>query len=515
MSGQRYTFERWLLDCRGGVLTSENTALPLRPKSFEVLRFLVENAGRVVSRQEMLDAVWPATTVTEESLTQCISEVRHVLGVAGQRIIKTVPKRGYLITAVVETADPPESRLSETTATVRDGPSVAVLPFANLSGDVSEEYLNDGISEDIINALSAFAELSVIARNSCFRYKGRAIDIREIGRELSVGYIVEGSVRRFGERIRITAQLVDARSGSLRWSERFDRTLGDIFAVQDEITDSIVRIVIAHLGSAERERVAQKPPSSWSAYDLAMRGDHAMRIYLRSWAAHDLYSARQLFVEALKADPDNAGICAKLAGTYIRAYSEPDDPDYGRATVLKRGYDLASKAVRLDPNLPLTRAQLGWALSWMSEPDAAVREFDRAFALNPNFSDVRFPAVLIYAGAPIRALEVVQAHLRLDPFHPPFMYAFQGHALYALKRYEEAVMPLRECIRRAPQVLLAHVWIAATLVRLGQYAEAKAIAAKILERSPNMSVRHWPALALYRNPEDAEHMIEALRDAGL
>jgi tetratricopeptide (TPR) repeat protein len=151
----------------------------------------------------------------------------------------------------------------------------------------------------------------------------------------------------------------------------------------------------------------------------------------------------------------------------------------------------------------------------MHQPDAAVSEYEKAFALNPNFSDWRFPVVLVYAGAPLRALDVAQAHLRLDPYHPPHLHAFQGHALYMLKRYQEAVMPLRECIRRGPQVLLGHVWLAATLVRLGQRAEARAIIAEVRKRAPQMSLKRWPAPWLYRNPDDADHMIEALREAGL
>jgi len=177
---------------------------------------------------------------------------------------------------------------------------------------------------------------------------------------------------------------------------------------------------------------------------------------------------------------------------------------------------LVNQAVGLDPNLPLARAQLGWAFFWMHQPDSAVSEYEKAFALNPNFSDWRFPVVLVYAGAAARALDVAQAHLRLDPYHPPNLHAFQGHALYMLKRYQEAVTPLRECIRRGPQVLLGHVWLAATLVRLGQRTEARAIIAEVLKRAPQMkmTLRRWRAPLLYRDPQDADHMIEALREAG-
>jgi adenylate cyclase len=536
MSDRHYSFGRWTLDCGRGTLKAETGDIALRPKSFEVLRILIENAGRLVSRDDVLDAVWPGVTVTEESLTQCVSEIRNALGDSEQRIIKTVPKRGYIFAVAVKSERGGEQAARATAATAQphaaalvansaapagghlpllDGPSVAVLPFANLSGDPSQEYLSDGITEDIINGLSYFSDLSVIARNSSFSYKGRAIDVREIGRQLGVRYIVEGSVRKFGDRIRMTAQLVDAQSGVQRWAERFDRLLGDVFAVQDEITQAVVSIVVAHLGNAEGERVSRKAPSSWTAYDLLMRGEQSLRVYEQSWAPDHLYEARRHFEDAHKVDPSNPRICVMLGHTYVRGYAEPRIEELGDRKVLAHGYELVSKAVSLDPNLPLARAHLGWTLMWMHQADVGVREYEKAIALNPNFSDWRFPVVLVYAGEPARALDVVRAQFRLDPFHPPHMHAFQGHALYMLKRYEEALTPLRECIRRGPQVLLGHVWLAATLVRLGQHAEARSIIAEVLRRAPNMTLDRWQAPSLYRDPQDARHMTEALHAAGM
>jgi adenylate cyclase len=321
MPDQRYTFERWTLDCGRGTLTAETGDIALRPKSFEVLRYLIENAGRLVSRDDLLNAVWPGVTVTEESLTQCVSEVRNALDEPGQRIIKTVPKRGYVFAVPVNSEHHGERQVAVSpplASRALDDPSIAVLPFANLSGDASQEYLSDGITEDIINGLSYFSNLSVIARSSSFSYKGRAIDVREVGRQLGVRYIVEGSVRRMGDRIRITADLVDAQSGVRRWAERFDRELGDIFAIQDGITHSIVRIVVAHLGNAEGERVSRKLPNSWTAYDLLMQGEQALQAYEQSWEPSQLYEARRHFAEAHKSDPGDARICA-LTGTYLRS----------------------------------------------------------------------------------------------------------------------------------------------------------------------------------------------------
>ncbi len=534
MAGPTYAFERWTLDCGCGVLKSENRDVPLRPKSFEVLRFMIENAGRLVSRDDVLSAVWPGVTVTEDSLTQCVSEVRQALGDPGQRILKTVPKRGYIFAVPVGAAGRSEHNLirapseigqpnslpgagpglASTLPPLLDGPSVAVLPFANLSGDASQEYLSDGITEDVINGLSYFSDLAVIARSSSFSYKGRAIEVREVGQQLGVRYVVEGSVRRIGDRIRITAQLVNARSGVRRWGERFDRELGDIFAVLDEITCSIVGIVVAHLGNAEGERISRKPPSSWTAYDLLMRGDQSLRMLEQSYERDHLYAAQRHFADARKVDPDNARICAMLGYTYVRAQNHVDAPELGNLEVLKQGFELISQAVHIDPNEPSARALLGWAFVWMHEPDAAVRQYETALSLNPNFWDWTFPNALVYAGAPARALDLLQAHVRLDPFHPPMVHATQGHALYTLKRYAEAVGPLRESIRRGPHVLLGHLWLAATLVRIGQPAEARDLIAEVLRRAPRMTQARWRAPSLYRNPEDAAHMADALREAG-
>jgi adenylate cyclase len=516
MSGPHYRFEQWTLDGASGALRAGADDIPLRPKSFEVLRHLIENAGRLVSRDDMLNALWPGVTVTEESLTQCVSEIRQALGDRSQRIVKTVPKRGYLFAIPVDAADAEQAAPALALPGHRpllEGPSVAVLPFVNLSGDAGQDYLVDGITEDVIGGLSRFSDLSVIARNSSFSYKGRAVDVREAGRQLGVRYIVEGSVRRFDDRIRITAQLVEAQSGVQRWGERFDRALGDIFAVQDEITQSIVAIVVAHLGHAEIERVARKPAGSWTAYDLTLQGDRAQGLAEQYWDARYIYEARALFAEALKADPDNARICAKLGHTYVRAYADPASPDVGNRNDLEHGFSLARKAVGLDPNLPLARGQLGWAYAWMKQPDAAIAEFEKATALNANFVDYRFPLVLTFAGEPERALRIERDYVRLDPFYGSMLPVIRGIALYMLGRYPEALAALRECRGRAPHVPGQAV-LAATLLRLGQPADAKAVIADVLQRLPDLTLARWPMSSVFRTPGHAEHFFDPLREAG-
>lgn len=527
MSGTRYVFDGWALDCARGVLGRDGRDVPLRPKTFEVLHHLVRNAGRLVAREEVLGAVWPGVIVTEESLTQCISEIRQCLGDAGPTIIRTVPKRGYLFAAVVvaeaaatspgETPAPTTDGATAAATAAQggrrampDGPSVAVLPFANMSGDPAQDYLSDGLTEDVINGLARFSGLWVTARNSSFSYKGRAVDVRDVGDQLGVRYIVEGSVRRFGDQLRITARLVDAHLGAQRWSERFDRALGDVFAVQDEITQAIVAIVFAYVTDAEIERVSRKPAGNWTAYDLSLRGDQALRLAEQFWDARYVYDARRHYAEAARIEPNNAKIRAKLGHTYVRAYADPTSPEVGERANLDQGLALAREAVGLDPNLPLARAQLGWAHAWMRQPDAAIAEFERAAALNPSFVDYRFGLVLTFAGEPERALEVAADYARLDPFYGSMLPVTRGMALYLLERYAEALAALRECRGRAPHVPGQAV-LAATLVRLGEAAEARAVVEELLSKLPRLSARQWPMSTVFRNPSDAEQLFEALR----
>ena len=519
-----YVFDAWTLDVSQALLTKDGQPVTLRPKTFEVLLLLVENAGRLMVRETILDSVWPGISITEDSLTQCISEIRTALADGSQRIVKTIPKRGYVFALTVlesparsiETSQAPFASANASAEFRRDysGPIVCVLPLANLSGDPAQEYLGDGITEDLIDGLSHFADLSVIARGSSFSFKGRALDVREIGRQLGVDYVVDGSVRKIGSRIRVTAQLVDAQSGVRRWSERFDRDLVDIFAIQDEITQSIVRIVVAHLGHAEGERTARKPAASWTSYDLLIRGEQLLQTYEQTWSTPLLYQARQFFQEAHEADPGNARICANLGHTFTRAHADPLSHELGQSASLERGYDLLSKAVSLDPNLPLARAMLGWTLMWRRDARAGVREFEHSVSLNPNFWDWRHANALIYAGEAQRGLEVVRTHERLDPFHPPHVHAFQGHALFLLERYAESVWPLRDSIRRSPQMLLGHVWLAVTLARLGELEEARALVADVRRRAPRMTLEHWHGPLLYCDPAHQKNMLGALNEIG-
>jgi len=522
-----FQFEGYALDITRGSLLMAGREVELRPKSFEVLRYLVENAGRLVTKDEIIKSVWPNVVVTDESLTRCVSEVRQAIGDGDQTVIKTVPRRGYRFAAAVSrlttnataAAQPAEPTPTSSDARQQskplpgDRPSIAVLAFVNLGGDPRQDYFSDGITEDIITELSRFSELMVMARNSSFQYKGKPADIRQIGQELGVRYVLEGSVRRDGDRIRITAQLIDAMTGAHRWAERYDRPVSNVFAVQDEVTRAIVTVLAVYVNKAELERTRLKPAATWEAYDYYLRGTEAYFASIRERAPNS--EARRLLKESLAIDSGYARAYAMLARTWIRTFWDPIDADYLDPACVDSAFELARKAVQLDESLPQAHFQLGMALLLKRRHDEAVAEFDRTFALNPNYTDYQFGNGLALAGQSARAIEVLQENMRLDPFGLPSRLCYLGQAFYLLGGYSQAVPPLRECASRLPFQWNSFVFLAATHAQLGQPDEAKAAVASALRLHPAVTIeklsRAWP----YSNVRDAEHLADGLRKAGL
>jgi adenylate cyclase len=327
---------------------------------------------------------------------------------------------------------------------------------------------------------------------------------------------VEGSVRRSGDRIRITAQLVDAVTGAHRWGERYDRQLHDVFAVQDEVARAIVTTLAAHVNRAEIERALLKPPAAWEAYEYYLRGTEAFFLHMSSGTKASLYDARRLLEQSLAVDPGYARAAAMLCLTHYHAYIQPYDGDYLSPAALDRALELAQTAVRLDARLPQARGQLGFVLFLMGKHDAAIAEFERAFALNPNFIDHQYARVLMGAGQPARAIELLEANIRLDPFAPPlFSSGLIGLANYMLKRYPEAVRWFRECALRLPNMQLPHLWLASAYAQSGQIEEARREAAEVLRINPRFTIEGFKRILAYKDPKDVEHRLDGMRKAGL
>ena len=520
-----YLFEDYALDNERRELRRGQAPVAIEPKVFDLLAFVIENRQRVVSRDDLIAQVWDGRIVSESALARCISEARSAIGDDGeaQRLIKTLPRKGLRFVGVVREVRQP-SGVAEADAkpgkpatdlSLPDRPSIAVLPFDNVSGNKDQDYFCDGITDDIITELSRFSELFVIARNSSFQYKGKAVDVRQVGRELGVRCVLQGNIRRAGDRVRISVQLADAVTGAHRWAERYDRQLEDVFAVQDEVARTIVTILAAHVNKAEIERTINKPPETWQAYDYYLRAADAHASFLSSWEAAELYEVRRLLEHSLAIDPNYARAYATLSHTHLIAWIFRLDEDHLSPTALERAHRLAWKAVQRDPNLPIAHAELGGVLTFEGQHEQSIAEFEKAIALNPNFTDWRFGLALTRAGEPERAIQVVETHMRYDPFYVPAAPGYLGLAHYMLRQYSQALPLLRECASRAPNFRAVHVFLAATYAQLGNVEQARAEAAEVLRIEPKYTIEGTQARLPFKRPEDAEHFFDGLRKAGL
>lgn len=528
----RYRFDNFALDTDLGELRRGTHPVPVEPQVFDLLLYLIRNRDRLVSKDDLLESVWRGRVVSKSALNTRIHLARCAVDDNGedQRLIKTWPRKGIrFVGSVLEEPAPTEEvpgRLgrADKIATRRpaapilqlpDRPSIAVLPFTNLGGDPNEEYLGDGIVEDIITELSRFSDLFVIARNSSFQYKGKSVDVRQVGCELGVGYVLEGSLRRSFGSVRISAQLIDTQTGAHRWAERYDRKLEDVFAVQAELARTIASVLVAHVNKAEVQHTLLKRPSSWQAHDFYMRA--AASFTTLFWApAERLHETRHFLERSLSIDRQYARSLALLANTYVIAWHQPWGDDFLNPAALERASELARKAVQADPNLPQAHAQLGWALGWRGEHDRSIVEFERAIALNPNFTGYHFGGILVLAGELDRAIAVLRSHMRLDPFYLPMAPGFLGLAYYLRKEHAQALQPLRESVAGAANLRGMHVWLAATHAQLGQSTEAHAAAAEALRIDPTYTITGTSRILMrFKYQEHAEHFFDGLRKAGL
>jgi adenylate cyclase len=531
----RYFFEDYTLDFDRRELRRANRLVPVEPQAFDVVAHLVRKRDRVVSKYDLLAAVWNGRLVSESALTTCINAARSALGDSGraQRLIRTLPRKGFRFIGEVweeEVASPilnveaqgpatglaNETSQSEFVFSRPDRPSIAVLPFANLGSPSSQDYFSNGITEDIITQLSRFSELVVIAWNSSLQYRSKSIDVRQIGRELGVRYVLEGSVRRAGRRVRITVQLIDAVTGVHLWADSYDRDLKNIFAVQDEVARTIVAILAVQVRKAEAELTLAKPPATWKAYECYLRAAETWASFRRAYKAAEFKTTRSLLERAISIDPQYARAHALLSETYSYVWLNQMDKDFHNPAVLDRASQLAHDALRFDPNSHFAQAQVGFVLGLRKQFDASIAEFERAMALNPSYTDWRFAFALIIAGDSSRALLAAQAYKRTDPFYPPNAALWLGAANYLLERYSEALPHLREVVTRAPRYITGHIWCAANYAQLGLLDEARREIAEAVRIDPDLTIAVATRLAsVCRYQRDSEHHLEGLRKAGL
>jgi len=391
-----------------------------------------------------------------------------------------------------------------------DKPSIVVLPFLNLSGDIEQEYFSDGITEDLITDISKLSGLFVISRNSAFLYKGKAVRPEHVSKELGVRYMLEGSVRKAGNRVRITAQLIDATTGYHLWAERYDRELQDIFAVQDEVTQKIVTALKVQLTPSEQERVGRAPTNNLEAYDFFLRGleYHAQRTQEANT------KARQMFERAIALDTQFAAAYAMLGRTYLTQLAFQLGQ---RELAVEQLLAFAQRAVALDDTLSVAHETLAYAYLGQKQHDQAIAAAQRAVALDPNSADahVTLGEVLCFAGRPGEALALVEQAMRLNPRYPTSYLWALGQAYAFLGRTEEAIAAVKRVIVRNPDHVTAHVMLAVILSETGRTEEARREIAEVLRINPQFSLTNVRERIPYKDPAALERMVTGLQKAGL
>lgn len=512
-----YHFEDFALDGERRELRRGNELVPVEPQVFDLLQFLIRNRERVVSKDDLVDAVCQGRIVSDATLASRVNAARNALQDSGeeQRLVRTILRRGFRFVGTVR-----EEGGGQTTAPAQQAkpdlgiparPSIAVLPFANMSGDAEQDYFADGMVEDIITGLSRIRWLFVIARNSSFTYKGRAVDVKQVGQELGVRYVLEGSVRKAGNRVRITGQLIDAEDGRHLWAERYDRELTDVFALQDEITVSVVAAIEPNLRRAEIERVKRTRPDSLDAYDLLLRALPDVYTFMPQGAAKGL----PLLDQALAIEPNYAlahGFAAWAYQTlFIRGGLKAEHRD--------KAARHAHAAIEHGPGDAMAMALAGFTIG-MVEHDRKLADaaFATALSLSASCAFVyAFGCVPVaYGGDAARAIDWGEQAIRLSPLDATncVPQGIIGFGNFLTGRHEQAIEAGRRAVEMTPGFSMLHGWLAAPLVRLGRLDEAKASAARLLALDPHFSIGRWSA-AVGLAPEIAGKVTDAMRLAGL
>ncbi len=512
----QFLFGDHALDSDRRELRRGSQAVAVEPQVFDLLVYLVQNRDRVVSKDDLIASVWGGRVVSDSTLTSRINAARKAVGDSGdnQILIRTIPRKGLRFVGAVRTGDALDEphEPSHAPLSLPDRPAIAVLPFANMSGEPEQEYFSDGISEDIITALSKLRWFFVIARNSSFMYKGKAVHMKQVAAELGVRYVIEGSVRRGGDRVRITVQLNDVATGSHLWAERYDRDIADVFAVQDEITEAIVAAIEPQLYAAENFRAQRKPPDSMAAWDLVMRGlSHYGRV-----TRQDSVVAQALLEKATAIDPNYGQALGVLAAshTFCGHMGWAD-----MATVAPIAERAALAAIRADSEDPWAHYALGGVHLHMRRFDDSLAEFELALRLNPNFALAQgyYGVVLCYCGRWQEGDAAARRALRLSPRDPcaAVFYGIAAYAQFVGRHYDEAMRLAREGIRQRADFVGAHRVLTAAAALAGQQEVARSALLELRRVQPNISLAWIAGQLPMRLDAERDHYVEGFRRAGL
>lgn len=522
----RFIFTDCVLDPDRRELTRGSDPIAIGPQVFDLLVYLVRNRDRVVSKDNLLDAVWNGRIVSESTMTSHINAVRKAIGDSGgaQHLVRTVPRKGFRFVGDV-TEDQGLERSSTMGSEVPaeparpvlalpTKPSIAILPFHNLSGDPEQAYFADGIVEEIITALSRVRWLFVIDRKSSFTYQDRSVDVKQVGQELGVGYVLEGSVRKAAGRVRITGQLIEATTGAHLWAERFEGTLDDIFGLQDRVAASVAGAIAPQLELAEIERAKSKPTASLNAYDCYLRG----LAHMHRGTRESVQEALPLFHRSLELDPEFAAAHAMTAWCYF--WRKVNGWMTDRPREVAEGARLAHRAVELgrDDAIALTRG--GHALAHLAgDFDSGIALLDRALFLNPNLASAWFLGGFLrtWHGESDSAIEHFERALRLSPVDPELYRMQAGVAMAHLfaGRFDKASAWAEEAYTNLPSFLMAVSIIAASRALAGRPEEARRAMDRLRELDPTLRICNLKDWLPIHRPEDLSVFAEGLRKAGL
>ena len=506
-----YRFENYVLDTDRHELHRNGVIVPAAPQALHLLGYLLQNRTQAVTKDQLVAAIWDGRAVSDSALTTRMNVLRQLLGDSGreQRLIRTMPRKGFRFVGEVHE----ERTSSGWRHRISSGlPSIAVLPFANLSGDRTQDFFGDVIADEVLTELARQRWLLVIARNSSFVFRGTTVDVRETGRQLGVRYVLEGSSRHGGGRVRVTCRLVDAHTAVQIWSARYDRQFADIFDLQDEIVEAVVTALVPALVDAERRRISREAPETLSAWEAHQRGVW----HMLKQSADDNGRARQFFQQAVALEADYSPGYDGLAWTHLMEAST-----FSRLPIAegcRRSEPLARKAVALDPDNAEARARLALTIYLTGEGRPAIAEAEDALAISPNCADahgVRGTA-LVFSGAREEGRASLETYLRLSPRDParPIRLAQVAASYYFEGNYDRSAEVAREAVRQYPTIPIAYRWLAASLGQLGDAAQGAKVIDALRRTCPpsiDMYVNRLPPQ--YRR-EDYDHMMEGLAKAG-
>jgi adenylate cyclase len=503
-----YEFENFTLDTDRRELVRAADLVPLEPKVFDLLVYLIRNHERVVSKDDLISSVWDGRIVSESTMTACINGARCAIGDSGekQRLIKTLPRKGVRFVGLVQEARPAKQSVFS------DKPSIAVLPFQVMGQDVELEAFADGWTEDIITELSRIRGIWVIARNTMFTYKGRAIDVRSVAKELGVHYVLEGSVRKSHGRLRTTAQLIEGETGHHVWATRFDRADTDLFDLQDDLTQCLVASLQTQLVVSQGSAVTRKSHQLSEIGDLLARAN--ARLYQPS--ADRLSELVSLAEKALLLDPDNGDAYRLLAaGVFHQAYLGFIPWD---RTATERVMSFARRAVVNEQADDYAHWMLALGHLMAAQHERALASLRRALQINPNFSLAygSTGTVLAWAGMPEESIANNELALKINPSDPINHHRYFGLALahYLAARYARALEYATMVVQLRPEWWLGNVVYAATLAQVGRSGEAEGARSLLQRLKPQMTVASLNDLPFGRSV-DRDHLGDGLRKAGL